>query len=284
MTATDAAGDKVVGTEASATANVAESAIVDDALNAAESTRTTAKWLASALGAIPSLAVVASIVRAPGDGGFDAVLLSIGVVLAAAGGIVGVLAFARVQAPVALEDTDVSKISFVRLPGQSFTSWQGLADQLNKVRQSETDFAVKAKTANRAAKLAEVEAELAQSELDAAEKRAADTPDDVGLKQAARAAQGVHLEAELRAIKAADVARSRVDDHEVMLIQLERLLAIRRDAYRLAATDVVRARFKTAQTVAVLAAVLITAGVILLGLAPKEAPPGKQQSTTTQTM
>jgi hypothetical protein len=151
------------------------------------------------------------------------------------------------------------------------------------VRQSETDFAVKAKAANRAAKRAEADAGLAQSELDAAEKRVANTPDSRDLKEAADAAQGVHLEAERKAVETADVARSRADDHEVMLNQLERLVAIRRDAYRLAATDEVRARFKAAQAVAVLAAVLIAAGVILLGLAPKEAPPSKPQSTTTQT-
>jgi hypothetical protein len=283
MTTTDAAAGKVEEPEPSTTASSAESAIVDDALHAADATRTTARWLASALGAVPSLAVVASIVRAPGNGGFDAVLLSIGVGLAAAGAVVGVLAFARVLAPAALEDADVSKVSFVRLQGQSFESWQKLADQLRNVRQNETTFAVKANAAKRAAKLAEAEAELTAAELEAAEKRAADAPNDTDLKLAAHVAREADLKARRKAVHAADMARSRADDHQVMLIQLERLFAIRRDAYRLAATDEVGDRFRKAQMAAVLAAALITAGVILLGLAPKEAPPDKPQPTTTQT-
>lgn len=283
MTTTDAAA-KTAETSASA-APSAESAVVDDALSAAEGTRTTAKWLASALGAIPSLAVVASIVRAPGDAGFDAALLSIGVVLAAAGAIVGVIAFARVLAPVGLEDTDVSTVSFTRLPGQSFTSWPELADQLSRVRQSETAFGVKAKAAKRVAAFAQGQAEVAREELEAAEKRSADAPNDTELKDAARSAREAHLDAKRKAVKAADVASSRADDHELMAVQLQRLLAIRRDAYRLAATDEVGARFRTAQAAAVIAALLIAAGVILLGLAPNDAAPtDKPESTTTKTV
>jgi hypothetical protein len=266
------------------TASAAESAIVDDAFNATEAIRTTAKWLASALGAIPSLAVVASIVRAPGSAGFDTVQLSAGVVLATVGALIGVLAFAWVLAPVALEDTDVSRISFTRLPGQSFTSWDALANQLATVRRSETAFGLKARSASRASALAEAEAALAVAEVEAAKELADAAPNDAGLKQAVHAARQAHLDAKRKAVKAADTARSRTDDHQGMVVQLDRLLGVRRDAYRLAAADKVGARFRIARWVTILAAALIASGVILLGLAPKETPPEKAPPAAAQSV
>src|SRR5262245_61236324 len=95
----------------------AAATVVGDALHAAEGTRTASRWLALALGAIPSLAVLGAILRGPGDAGSNAWLLGVGVILAATGALVGVLGFARVVAPVGLEESKVrEKVPLSRLP------------------------------------------------------------------------------------------------------------------------------------------------------------------------
>jgi hypothetical protein len=95
--------------------------IVDTARDAATGTRGAAKWMASALGAIPSLAIIGAIVRDPGEGGFDATQLALGVLLAALGAIIGVIAFARVIAPVRVEDKHLKDAHLARIPGHSYT-------------------------------------------------------------------------------------------------------------------------------------------------------------------
>lgn len=88
----------------------AASIVVDEAVSVVDGIRSTARWIASSFGAIPSLAVLTSIVRAPGDAGFDPLKLALGVGLAALGAATGVLFFAWVIAPVPLEDHDVRKL------------------------------------------------------------------------------------------------------------------------------------------------------------------------------
>src|SRR6478735_2808213 len=124
-----------------ATATTSESAsVVDDALHAAEGTRTASRRLASALGAIPSLPVLGAIVRSPGDAGFNGWLLGIGVVLAAAGALVGVLGFARVIEPGPLEDAQVRKrIPLTRLPAVTISDWAAFDSELAGARTGLTD-------------------------------------------------------------------------------------------------------------------------------------------------
>src|SRR4051794_26510552 len=108
--------------------------VVDTARDAAAGTRAAAKWMASALGAVPSLAIIGAIVRDPGEGGFDATELAVGVGLAALGAILGVLAFARVIAPVRVEDKNVEDAHLKRIPGQPYDKADDLKTNLETLR------------------------------------------------------------------------------------------------------------------------------------------------------
>src|SRR2546430_12050898 len=94
----------------------AADSVVDDAQSAAAGIRQAAKWIASALAAIPALAVVGNIVKGPGDAGFQAPLLLVGVVLAAAGAYLGIYFFSEVLAPVPLEDVNLQGFDMSHLP------------------------------------------------------------------------------------------------------------------------------------------------------------------------
>jgi hypothetical protein len=244
---------------------VESSEVVDEAVEAAAGTRTAARWLASALGAVPSLAVLSSVVRAPGNAGFDLATLAAGVGLAALGAIVGVLGFARVIAPVPLEDTDLRDLDLKRIPGQPYTTFDELNNHMDAIRSAAAggEYAVAEATA--AAHEAEAEAAAAEAEATRLEAEATEP----GNQEAARRARST-ADAKRRESTAAHAqAASEAARLPIWTDQLVRREAIRRDAYRLLAADKVGRRYLQARILAVIAVGLIAAGVVLLGLAPK---------------
>lgn len=108
--------------------------VVDEASAAAQGTRSAARWLASVLGGLPSLAILSAIVNAPGEAGFDVVRLSLGVGLCAVGALLAVLGFARVITPVPLEDKDLVDLDLKRIPGQPYTRFADLDRDMDAIR------------------------------------------------------------------------------------------------------------------------------------------------------
>ncbi len=243
--------------------------VVDEAVGAAAGTRTAARWLASALGGIPSLAILASIVRAPGDAGFDETKLAVGVALAVLGAIVGVLGFARVIAPVPLEDKDLRGFDLTRIPGQPFTTFEELVKDMTDLRSGATGEEYEATGSLRASKRAEVKAQQDEAAAKTAEQEAAANPTDQALQQRAAEARTRADAAQRDAAAKAAQAAADAAGLGVWTEQLSRREAIRRDVYRLKAADEVGRRYLHARVAAVFAAGLIAAGVVLLGLAPK---------------
>ncbi|MFF3249109.1 hypothetical protein ACFYWY_36520 [Streptomyces sp. NPDC002870] len=238
---------------------------VDEAVAAAEGTRTTARWIASSLGAIPSLAVLASVVRAPGDVGFDPVKLALGVALAALGALVGVLGFARVLAPVPLEDTDIQRLDLKRIPGQPYATFKDLDRDLKRLRDDLAEKEVEAAQSRNAAKAADSDAQQAETAAEAAEA----TADNRALR---RSAEKARADATLKRSLATEQARRADADAArltVLTDQVSRRDTIRRDAYRLKATDVVGTRYSQALIASIASVAVIAAGVTLLGLAPE---------------
>src|SRR5919108_996497 len=105
--------------------------IVDDAASAAAGTRQAARWIASALGAIPGLAILASLVRAPGDEGFFPWRLILGVAFAAAGATLAIWTLARVLTPVPLSDDDMQDFDMRRVPGYTDEKFSDLTNRIN---------------------------------------------------------------------------------------------------------------------------------------------------------
>ena len=254
---------------ASGSEAIPSSDVVDEARSAAAGTRVAAKWLASALGSIPSLAVLASIVRSPGDAGFDKTKLWLGVGLAAAGAVLGVLAFARVIAPVPLEDKDLQDLDLRRIPGQPYEKFEKLRENLDALRGAEVDNSLKVVRALQSTKAVETAANRLEAEAKEADAAAKASPnDDTLTERAARARRDADA-----ARKAADAqaaaAESRAAGHSVWSEQLARAEAVRRDAYGLKAADEVGKRFLEARIASVISVGLIAAGIVQLGLAPK---------------
>jgi hypothetical protein len=261
-----------------------ESAVVDEARSAAEGTRVASRWLASALGAIPSLAILGAIVRAPGDAGFDPTELALGVGLAALGALIGVLAFARVIAPVPLEDKDLETLNLTRIPGQPYATFERLRESLEAIRGAAVDDEFAMARALRAAKTSDASAARLQARAVEAEEAAKADPSH---QAAAERAKHAHSDADRARseadAKAADAAAQQAG-HEVWAEQFTRTEAIRSDAYGLKASDEVRLRFRDAQIAAVFAVALIAAGVVLVGLAPIEKSAESPASLVTLTL
>jgi protein involved in polysaccharide export with SLBB domain len=258
---------------ADATTADAGAGVVDEARSAAAGTRSAAKWLASALGALPGIAVLGAIVRAPGDQGFDSSDLALGIAFAAAGGLVAVIAFARVAAPVRLEDKDLKGFDLTRVPGQPYSSFRRLRSSLDDFRAvaAADEREVRAKT--RAASEAKAAAAAAESAAVEAEAKSKAAPDDQALKAAATEARLHAEQADLAAEVTAATAAAAAETHKTWVEQFQRRDRIRAEAYRLKAADEVNDRFTLAQAAAVVAVALIAFGVYHLGLAPKPKAP-----------
>jgi hypothetical protein len=261
-------------------------AFVDEAVAAAEGTRTAARWIASALGAIPSLAILASIVRAPGDTGFDATKLAVGVALAAGGAIIGVLGFAWVIAPVPLEDKDVADVDLTRIPGQPFTSFGELNQELARLRRGAADLESRATSSLVAAKRTEALAQSEEAAAKAAEAEAQAAPADTELQARAQATRASADGAAAEAAAAAATAAADSAELTQWQTQVARRDSVRFDAYRLKAASTVGMRYLVARCGAALSVALVAAGVVLLGLAPnlKGAPPAPSPRLVTLTL
>jgi hypothetical protein len=246
--------------------------VVDDAISAADGTRNAAKWIASSLGAIPGLTIVASIVRAPGDAGFQSLELGLGIGLAALGALIGILVFAHVISPAATEESDVEKIKVKRLAGHRFESYEALKNELSELwdLKGQQDQAV----ADAKAPAAKAEVELADAESIALVLKAELAAVDGKAEKDKLTAQYQTAQAVVAQKRAAATAR-KADVARLTALaawtgtQIERREAIRTNLYRLAAADEVRSRYKTAAEVSFLAVALVAAGLFFLGLAPK---------------
>jgi hypothetical protein len=225
------------------------------------------------LGAIPSLAVLGAIVRSPGDAGFNGWLLGIGVVLAAAGALVGVLGFARVIEPVPLEDAQVrKKIPLTRLPAVTISDWADFDTELGGARTGLTDAEQRSDTESEQASRSKAEAQGLVSIAEEAEARAKESPNDGALKHRATEARADASQKQRDAVAAEAKAAGSVVRLASWKREVSRRLAIREQAYLLAASDEVRGRYSKAQVAAGFAVALIAAGIVCLGLAPNPKP------------
>lgn len=256
-------------------------AAVEDSRTAAEGARSSARWIAAALAAIPSLGFLSSIIRAPGDQGFDAFQLALGMGLAALGAVIGILVFSWVLSPVALEDSDLEGVEVKKLPGHPYGSFAEVTATIRSFRQSavNTEYEIaKAEVGVKRAEAAALRAEAEAKKAEAAAKQAeADgDPEKDRLKGVAEQAKLRAAELKARADAAAADARAIEPLGKFYEGQVDRAQEVRSDLYRLKASEVVRTRFAEGKWSLIPVVALIAAGIVLLGLAPieKAAEPG----------
>jgi hypothetical protein len=254
----------------STSTDTAKPDVVDRAEDAADGLRKSATWIATALGGIPSLAVLGSLIREPGKAGFDSGRLALGIGLALAGAVAGIIAFGQVLSPVPVDDAflETEHFDIQRVPGHPFVSARSLKEdiatlgalcatrELGLSRAKGHTNKLKALAAAAASTLAMVQAALAGD------------PNNADLKMRVAIATADRDAADARAAEASATQAIQKADLNYDLSQLSARNGVRDRAFRLAASDEVRNRYNNALNVAVLAVGLVAAGVFFLATAP----------------
>jgi hypothetical protein len=246
---------------------------IEDALSAAEGTRTTARWIASALAGIPSLAIVASIVSGPGDNGFDTAELAVGIGLAAFGAVLGILAFAKVITPLSLEDIDFSGFPMGRIPGCPFDKFADLKGAIASYQSTLGSGGTTLADAESNAARADAEAAVAEGVVTIVLEKLKDaedkSPEQLVLeKQASEAI--LHAQEKRNTAETADgAAKSLARTYQHSQGQLATAEAFRQNAYRLKEADEVRDRFDKARYLLLIVVACVAAGLVFVGIAPK---------------
>ncbi|MGW4892524.1 hypothetical protein ACWEQL_09690 [Kitasatospora sp. NPDC004240] len=140
---------------------------------------------------------------------------------------------------------------------------------MQKVRTAAAEKDLKAKQSCGAANAADADAQQAEAVATAAEVAAAAAPDSEVLRRRAQETRANATDKQLLASGKARAAEAEETSLAVWLDQVSRREAIRRDAYRLKATDVVGRRYRQALVAAIASMLMIAGGVTLLGLAPR---------------
>jgi len=242
--------------------------VLDRATHATKGMRDTAKWIASTLGAIPGVAVLSSLIRDPGEAGFDPGRLLLGIVLALLGALVGILMFGRVLAPIPLEDDDLTGFKMQKMPGNRWPEFPDLLNYIESARQvlsTETQSADAAASASQVAAGAAASAEATALASEAAAKQ---LPDDLIAKQRAARDRAAADVAKQVALAAAATAANATSDSNAAAAQLRARERYRTQAYLLEASDRVAERFKAAAVGGVVGALLVGVGVFLIAMAP----------------
>lgn len=266
-----------------AEAPTATSVVMEDALSAAEGTRKTAQWMASALAGIPSIGIVAAIVSGPGANGFDTTELAWGIALAAFGVALGIYVFARVITPLSLEDFSLEEFPMARVPDSPCDTYAELETVISTFHRTLATAGAKLADAKRAAAKVVAEAAVAQSALTIALERAKETTGSQADKDE-RAQQVIDASAHAQEKRgAAETAegefKSLLVTYEHSQGQLAAAETLRQNVYRLKTADEVRSRFNTARYCFWVVIACVAAGLVLVGIAPKEAPPAATAPT-----
>lgn len=250
------------------------SQVADGELQAAEQSRNTAKLIAAAIAAIPALGVASSIIRPPGDAGFDPTLLLTGLALVAIGVFVALVSFGNVVRPVALADKDLNTFDLSRIPGAprgangSKIKGDSLLSLIEQARTSLAGLEGPVNDATRVFKEAEATAAEKDAEALPLEALAKDSGDK-DLEERARLARADANAAAALAVAARANLEGLKAGLEPWRTQFTRLTHIRATAIQLRSADSVRNRLYVAVVGLGVCFVLVAAGAGALALAPR---------------
>lgn len=242
--------------------------ILDDAIHSAEQTRASVKWIAGALGAVPSLGLVGAFIRGPGDKGFDPELLQRGLIFAVVGAVIALGIFAWIQSSANVKDVDLADVRLSRIPGaEAIDGVEGetgtsLVSRVNLLRGAVAQSEGRVRRATVAAKMAEVEAsefETLAAEAEAADKNSA----------AAKAARSKANAAKAHKVETAAELAGRKAVLDGTTLQYQRATALRDKAFLLRSADVISGRFVRSILPLTGAIALVVVGVYNLAVAPK---------------
>jgi hypothetical protein len=257
--------------ETSTTTTSAIDVATDEYRNSANGLRATARSIASAFAAIPALAIVAALIKGPGSAGWQPGLLIPGIILAAAGATLGIYKLADVQRPGELTDATVTNEEMQRLPeAHGFVSFSELRAALENARASAARARMNAVDAQGYADADAAQVKAAQDTLTALVASAQTATSDERLNRAVADARQQVISTETAAAGSAAEAALAQRAAESARIPFAGFEALRRAAYGLALSDIIKQRFNQALWFVAIAVVLVAAGVTLVALAPKE--------------
>ena len=241
--------------------------VIDDARHAAQGLRSSALWVGTALAAIPSIALVGTLLKPPDGTSFTPWMLAVGVLLATGGALLGILALATVNKPVAIEDYQLDGFRMTRIVEAVDNDYDTLLERIRRTNQAVADAATRAVDLHLRADLATAALTTATALAEKLQALAKGSNSSTAHDDA-NAARDALSAASAAAGQAAGLAAAadRMRDHTEK--QLAAALSIRKSVFSLVATDVVSRRYNDALGGVAVAAVAVAAGVALIVLSP----------------
>jgi len=247
-----------------------DGSLVEDATSAAAGLRSTARWVASALAAIPSVAILATLLKPPEGEQFDDGRLFVALALAAAAALLGIIYLWRVLRPAQLKETDLDGFEMAALPNAPFGTIDELRDSAKGAHHAVADKQVLVGDAEADAAFAKARSDQAKAALETIEKQLKDNPNDPGLQDLARVKRGEWSKLDLESGALAALAASSGRVLKGKEDQLNARIALLRDAYRLKTTEIVASKYKDALVACGFAVAMIALAIFLLLTAPKK--------------
>jgi hypothetical protein len=247
--------------------------VAADAEDASSGLRGTARWAASALAAIPSLTILATLLKAPEGEQFKEGRLFWAILFAALGAAVGITFFSRVLRPGEAKKSDIDGFDMSRLPDTPFPTIDELRDSTHGFQEAVADKRIEVADAEAESERASATSEEAKTASETVEKLLKENPTDAGLQKLAKAKRAEWSSLSAKAGLAHAVAASAARSLKETQAQLEARSALLKDVYRLKTADLVAGRYGTAIVASWIAVASVALGLFLLLTSTEERKP-----------
>jgi hypothetical protein len=251
-------------TPPSAAATSTKTPVAEDAGDAAAGLRGTARWIASAFAAIPSLTILATLLKAPEGETFDNTRLFWALFFAALGVLIGITAFARVLRPGQATKSDVDGFDMSRLSNSPFPSIDDLRNAALGFRDAVAEKSIAVADLEADSERAKAASKEATTALELVEKQLKENPSDLGLQQLAAAKRQEWVAASTKAAAATAAAASAARSLKETQAQLKAREDLLNEVYGLKTSDIVAGRYRTAVAAAWFAVAFVGLGLFLL--------------------
>jgi hypothetical protein len=238
--------------------------VAEDAGDAAAGLRGTARWIASAFAAIPSLTILATLLKAPEGETFNHERLFWALFFAALGVLIGITAFARVLRPGSATKSDLDGFDMSRVSNSPFRTIDDLRNATLGFRDAVADKGISVADLEADSERAKAASKEATAALELVEKQLKESPTDAGLQALAATKRQEWSAASTKAAVASGAAASAARSLKETEEQLEAREGLLTDVYGLKTSDLVADRYGTAVIAAWFAVASVGLGLFLL--------------------
>jgi hypothetical protein len=225
------------------------------------------------LAAIPSLTILATLLKVPEGEQFNEWRLFWAIFFAALGAVVGITFFSRVLRPGEATEADVDEFDMSRLPQSPFPTIDALRNSTQGFRDAAADKRIEVADAEAESQRAKAASEEAKAAFEAVEKLLKENPNDAGLKRLAEVKREAWSTLSPRAGVVTGVAASAARSLKETQAQLKAREVLLKDVYGLKTADLVSGRYRTAIIASWVATALVALGLFLLLTSTEEKTP-----------